>query len=127
MTLSPAEIARRDQALASARDNAARPGHHVIFEDRAPTGTRCSVCDCTGDSDTGLAALHREPGYHCDGCPEAADTVVIVLLGTPKQIAAAVCARHLERARSLVLSAIKRGNPRAGFVIEPSGDWRDPE
>jgi len=91
--LCPDEIARRDQALAAARDAATDPGTAVIVVDYAPPGTQCSWCDCPSPLDDPRSP-HREPGYKCAGCPEEANKVIRDMYGTAQEEAVPVCPGH---------------------------------
>ncbi|MFJ1581754.1 hypothetical protein ACIOC1_00255 [Streptomyces sp. NPDC088197] len=94
---SPAQVAAYDQALATARDLAAR-GKTVILAD-APTGAQCSWCDCP-DSE------HVDETYRCGGCPAMADAILRVLPERPERKALPVCAPHFTDAMRLLTTVL---------------------
>ena len=121
--LRPRDIARRDQAVAQARDMAARPGTAAIVVDYAPPAAQCSWCDCPSPLDDPTSP-HLNPGYTCDGCPEAAEHVVRAMQGSAREIAAPVCARHQPDAYAFAVKAMGAG-PRTEVVVMPP--WEGPE
>ena len=121
--LRPHEIAKRDQVLAAAADDAATPLHHVVVVDDAQPGTPCSLCDCAFADDN--PASH-DTG-HCGGCPEPAEKIVVVEYRTCHESRAAVCAGHLNRALQIIRAAYERAYPDVTFGILPHPDWHDPE
>lgn len=121
--LRPRDIARRDQAVAGARDMAAQPGTAALVIDYAQPGTQCSWCDCP-DPLADPASPHRIPGYVCAGCPEPAEHVIRAMRGSVREIAAPVCARHQADASAFAVRAIGAG-PGAEVVAMPP--WEDSE
>jgi hypothetical protein len=119
--LLPHELARRDQLLAQAADDAAQPLHHVVIIDDAEGGTVCSLCDCQLPDDN--PASHNAD--HCAGCPEPAEKIVTVEYRAPNERRAAVCAGHLDRGLQIIRAAYKRAYPDVNFGVITT--WREPE
>jgi hypothetical protein len=117
----PRDVARRDQAVAAARDMAAQPGTAACVVDYAPPGAQCSWCDCPSPLDDPTSP-HLNPAYTCGGCPEAAERVVRAMRGSVREIAAPVCTRH--QADAYAVRAMG-GGPRTEVVVMPP--WESPE
>jgi len=120
--LQPHELAKRDQLLAQAADDAATPGHHaIVVVDVEPPGTvTCSMCDCL--------PVDADPASHdparCTGCPEPAASIVIVEYRGPYESRAAVCPGHLDRGLQIITSAYRRAYPDVAFTVTAQ-DWHD--
>jgi hypothetical protein len=117
--LRPHEIARRDQTLASARNEAQMPGTLAIVGDIAPPeGTPCSWCDCPVVDSQGRPL---PPHDDCGGCAEPAACVMTFAYGTPDATTYALCAPHYPR---FIRDTTAMLRPR---VVELPPAWMDPD
>ena len=116
--LHPGELARHDQALAAAKNEAHTAGLAVVFIDFADDGAPCGMCDCLPDP-----ASHDETW--CAGCPRDASTVFRVFPGALEETAAAVCAHHREAAGTILFGAIRQFLPDAVVIVSPESGCND--
>ena len=86
--LRPHETARRDQAMAYARDRAAEPGTFVAITEDAEPGIRCGWCDCP------LVPPSRGHDPDCVGCSLEARYAVYCAMRYGRSSPIAVCEEH---------------------------------
>lgn len=102
MTRTPSQTFWSDQALATARDEAADGRTIAIVHDYA-NGEQCSWCSCSDEK-----ILADLDGHCCSGCTETAETVMHVYGVTPGRRDIPICAGHQQDAVAFMVRWLKR-------------------
>lgn len=88
--LRPGELARQDQNLAYARDQAAAdPNTLVMATEHVDGDEPCCWCDCPPEQ--------HQHGETCEGCPAPADIAVVVWFTPEKVRRFPICQPHWPR------------------------------